>query len=254
MKSLQQPKGFMDTKLKEAAGRVRDYLGATANYLPRSTNISRIVSPGGDEYMLDVADVLALVDAVEAQRRQVQALNEAGFKATAQLCAIGSVCELSGHDVIRRDHVMDAVVEWRKAVDQANGAPMLWNHAAPVFSNDGQEPDWKEYAKAEAEEAIHQATQSEVLEWIKRVCQQVKDDRLERYRTGVDEKFFTFTLNEMLHLLPILSTYGKPGQARTMDADGGPNYLEPEELRDQVRTLSGALETIRQTLKSVGAA
>lgn len=49
----------------------------------------------------------------------------------------------------------------------------------------------------------------EVKEWIDRVCQQVRDDLLERSRTGVDEKFYTFTLNEMTHLIPMLAALPK---------------------------------------------
>ncbi|WP_441928328.1 hypothetical protein, partial [Marmoricola sp. RAF53] len=45
----------------------------------------------------------------------------------------------------------------------------------------------------------------DVQEWIDRVRQQVREDNAELERTGKDEKFYTFTLNEMNHLMLLLA-------------------------------------------------
>lgn len=63
----------------------------------------------------DDKDTIALADELEKMGEKLSA----GYKLTAKLCALPAPEMEDGHEYIRRDRVMDAVVQWRRVMDGA---------------------------------------------------------------------------------------------------------------------------------------
>jgi hypothetical protein len=145
----------MDTKLKEAVERVRAYLlardvqGADPAYI-HSINLGE-----PDAAMLCVDDLRALVGAVGRMADLQRGLDHSNALVCSHSLALLWV--LMHHQGInsrigqgvRQELVIPPHHDMTE--DQLAAAKMFEARLPPVFRNDGQEPDWKAYAAAEAE-------------------------------------------------------------------------------------------------------
>jgi hypothetical protein len=67
-----------------------------------------------------LSQVLFLTAQLTSQRKLSQKCNTASYSLSTSLCAIETVSEKDGFDLIRRDSVMDFVVRWRQSMNEAS--------------------------------------------------------------------------------------------------------------------------------------
>lgn len=60
-----------------------------------------------------------IYDEAQRLREQLRAVNSASHSLASLLCGVGVVAEKDGHELIRRESVMDLVTRWRMQWDKA---------------------------------------------------------------------------------------------------------------------------------------